>query len=235
MSTMGFAARPGTDVEPTWSIRATSVRAGGPPRCGPPPPRTASPRGGRGRPGRRSGCAHRWLPASPANRADVRGSPRHRRGTAGPGPGRPSPPGATGRPSIHVSSASLMLPMSPGTGRWRASTSPSGLRPATTSPSPTRSTPWWWCDEQASGPDLVVAESRVPATGSTSCIVCGVLDGHAVFEQAGRAGQVLAQGAAERHVHDLHARGRCTGSGRWSRSAARSSAISKASRSGSTP
>ena len=51
-----------------------------------------------------------------------------------------------------------------------ASTNPSGLVPVATMPSPRRSIPWWWCEEQLRGPAFVVAASRLPLTGSTVCV-----------------------------------------------------------------
>ena len=118
MSMIGFAASPGTEVEPTWSTRTASRRAR--PGSAQPRARTSPAMRGRSRPARTRGA-----PAYPraAREPRHRRSARARRRRLLRGVPRRCPPDATGRrasiPSWYGSSAPRSI----------ASTSPSSLQP----------------------------------------------------------------------------------------------------------
>ena len=139
-------------------------------------------------------------------RAGERAARARRRATAGPGRPRRSPQGATARRRSRVRSSGRR----PGpTSSSIASTRPSGLRPVTRSRSPTRSTPWWWCDEQVRSPDFVTAARYDAGSGVDRMERLGALERHAVLEQPRHVRAGAGAACRRRRRSSPACRGRC--------------------------
>ena len=227
MSTIGFAARPGTDVEPTWSIRRAAAPSAPRMRCGflferRRPRRVvlgdrvaAAPT----RPAARRGLAIRRRRASSASASK---SDCWAGSLSAVSSGCHCTPTIQGCASCSGRSSSI------------ASTNPSEDRPVATRPSPTRSTPWWWCEEATRFEDFVVANRRLRGSTATSCSDCVSRTGtpcSSIPSRSGRCGWSVPPNATfmtcmPRQMQRV---------GMPVRTASCSSPISIASRSGSTP
>ena len=195
---IGFAARPGTDVDPTWSIadgeRRRALRG-----SRPPPLRTS--RATRGRV-RRSpySCVRPSVAAGLGDRASRVGRAGRARRTTTAAPGRSPrcPPGATARrPSRARRRAAAGRARSPRPGRPRSTRRARALADAIDALVVMR--------RARRGRRLRSSPQAAARLDRDVVQRLRVHDGHAVLEHPGEVGQVRMQRPAERDVHDLHA------------------------------
>ena len=162
MSITGFAARPGTEVEPTWSMRTTmfAERVADAVRLF---VRTTPATQGRSRPIRTRACDHASPRASRGIRATWTPARTRRRSPAAPGRRRPCPPDAIGRRAS----------TRPGTGRRRPARAP---RPARLAPSRRHEPfadpvdPLMMVGRAREHADSDGREEPAPGAGFTSCV-----------------------------------------------------------------